>query len=105
MSRLLFLIWTATMPMEEANFQHVYRMNWDELAQALAGGFAPLIVHYDRPSGHFALLLHIEGDFAFVADPSYGLALVDRATFLRRFSGNALLAGRIWNNVRPIEKF
>ncbi|MCL2608351.1 MAG: cysteine peptidase family C39 domain-containing protein [Treponema sp.] len=91
--------------MEEANFQHVYRMNWDELAQALAGGFAPLIVHYDRPSGHFALLLHIEGDFAFVADPSYGLALVDRATFLRRFSGNALLAGRIWNNVRPIEKF
>ncbi|MCL2557593.1 MAG: cysteine peptidase family C39 domain-containing protein [Treponema sp.] len=69
-----------------------FRMGWEELEQALAGGFGPIVVHYDRPVGHFALLLHIEGDFAFLSDPSTGAVIVDRASFLRRFSGNVLLA-------------
>jgi len=70
-----------------------FRMeDWDTLAETLAAGFSPMIIHYDEPDGHFALLLHVERDFAFVADPAFGLSLVDRATFLRRFSGNVLLA-------------
>jgi len=68
-----------------------YRMDWDELRDALEKGFEPIIIHYQTPTAHFALLLHIERDFAFVADPSRGFELVDRWTFTKHFSGNVML--------------
>jgi len=68
-----------------------YRMDWDELRDTLEKDFRPIIVHYQSPTIHFALLLHIEGDYAFVADPSRGFELIDRWTFTKHFSGNVML--------------
>ena len=34
-----------------------YQADWDSLVQMVERGFAPLVVHYDRPVRHFALLL------------------------------------------------
>lgn len=69
-----------------------FKMDWDQLVNNLAQGFGPIIVHYNRPLPHFALLLHIEDDYAFVADPARGYEAIDRKTFLQRYSGNVLLA-------------
>jgi ABC-type bacteriocin/lantibiotic exporter with double-glycine peptidase domain len=68
-----------------------YRLDWTGLAAA-AGRYAPLLVHYDRPDGHFALLLGFRGEAAVVADPARGLETVERAEFERRWSGVALAA-------------
>jgi ABC-type bacteriocin/lantibiotic exporter with double-glycine peptidase domain len=69
-----------------------FRMNWDELIDTLGQGFAPIIIHYDRPEQHFALLLHIEGENAIVADPAKGLEFINKEQFTKKFSGNVLLA-------------
>jgi ABC-type bacteriocin/lantibiotic exporter with double-glycine peptidase domain len=69
-----------------------YKMDWEGLRNALAKGYAPILIHYDKPNPHFALLLHIEEDFAFAADPAKGFEFVGRKEFERNYSGNALLA-------------
>ncbi|MDR2447785.1 MAG: hypothetical protein LBD58_10965 [Treponema sp.] len=69
-----------------------YKMDWEGLRDALAKGFAPMLIHYDKPNPHFALLLHIEGGYAFAADPAKGFEFVDKREFERNYSGNALLA-------------
>jgi predicted double-glycine peptidase len=68
-----------------------YTMDWDTLHDTLAKGFAPIVINYDKPKPHFALLLHLESDYAFVADPAQGFGIVDKPTFERQYSGNALL--------------
>ena len=69
-----------------------YSMDWDSLEDTLAKNFAPLLINYAEPRSHFALLLHIERGFAFVADPAKGIGLVERRRFERYYSGNVLLA-------------
>jgi uncharacterized protein len=72
-----------------------FRLDWAGLEAVLARGYAPLVVHYDRPDTHFALLLGISGGTAAVADPARGLEALDRADFEQRYSGAALaLASR-----------
>ncbi|MDR1072894.1 MAG: hypothetical protein LBL45_04375 [Treponema sp.] len=68
-----------------------YKMDWDGLRDALAKGYAPILINYDKPNPHFALLLHIEGGFAFAADPANGFEFVGKKEFERNYSGNALL--------------
>jgi len=72
-----------------------YRMDWDALADSLAKGYAPVVINYDKPKPHFALLLAVNagdtGAFAVVADPARGTGLVSRAVFEAEYSGNALL--------------
>lgn len=68
-----------------------YRMDWDTLADTLQKGYSPIIVHYEEPRPHFALLLGIEKNYAVVADPAFGIQLVGGARFARNYSGNALL--------------
>jgi predicted double-glycine peptidase len=68
-----------------------YAMNWQELSDSLAKGYAPIIVHYGEPNPHFALLLHIEGEYAFVADPAQGFGLAHKKIFTGKYSGNAML--------------
>lgn len=68
-----------------------YKMDWETLADTLAKGFAPVLINYDKPKPHFALLLHLENSFAFVADPARGFEIVDKPAFERSYSGNALL--------------
>jgi len=68
-----------------------YKMNWTTLEEMLGKGFEPIIIHYNKPNPHFALLIHIYDNFAFVADPAKGFELVERKRFEKNYSGNALL--------------
>lgn len=75
-----------------------YWLEFGEL-EAAVGLYPPVLVHYDRPQGHFALVLARldlaeEGRALVVADPASGLQVVGREDFLGRWSGNALLIAR-----------
>lgn len=54
--------------------------------------YAPVIVHYLRPSGHFALVLAADDAGLVVADPAFGVERLGRGEFCSRWSGSALLA-------------
>lgn len=66
-------------------------LDWSGLAEVLALGYAPMVVHYNRPDPHFALLLGITGETAVVADPARGLESVSKGVFEKRYSGVALV--------------
>jgi predicted double-glycine peptidase len=66
-----------------------YRMSFQQLA-AVAKLYAPILVHYDRPQKHFALLLGVEGDQVVTADPARGVEVLSADQFLARWSGAAL---------------
>jgi predicted double-glycine peptidase len=68
-----------------------YKMDWAELVDTLKKNYAPILINYDKPQPHFALLLHLENGFAFVADPAKGFEIVDKPAFEKNYSGNALL--------------
>lgn len=79
--------------LEEYNIAaRAYKMNWDELKDTLKKDFAPLLINYKKPLPHFALLLNIENDFAFVADPAKGFEIIEKQNFTHNYSGNVLLA-------------
>lgn len=67
-----------------------FRLDWDRLEDILARGYVPVVVHYDRPDPHFALLLGITGEVAILADPARGLETLGRAGFEKRYSGVAM---------------
>lgn len=68
-----------------------YRMGFEGLVKASAP-YAPLIVHYDRPQGHFAVLVGALADGVVVADPASGLLFLPRQDFESRWSGAVLIA-------------
>lgn len=68
-----------------------YRMTYGQLVEAI-GAYAPLVVHLDRPEGHFALGLAADDERILIADPAEGLLFWERATFEGRWSGKVLLA-------------
>lgn len=69
-----------------------FKMDWLNLKENLEKGFEPIIIHYNKPNPHFALLIHIYDNFAFIADPARGFELVVRERFEENYSGNALLS-------------
>jgi hypothetical protein len=66
-----------------------WKLGFDRLG-ALLGNSAPLLVHYDRPQGHFALVLSAGPRGVVTADPARGLELLTRDQFLARWSGVVL---------------
>lgn len=82
-----------------------YQLELAEL-EAAVDLYPPVLVHYDRPQGHFALVLaratkgEVAGAFV-VADPATGLQVLAREDFLRRWSGKALLLGKPREAVSP----
>lgn len=72
-----------------------FRMDDAQLERALELGFAPIVVRYDRPSPHFALLLGSGsgpfGEFFAMADPARGIEALSRSDFDARWCGAALL--------------
>jgi len=69
-----------------------YKLTFDQL-RAVVAKYAPVIVHYDRPEGHFALALAVIGDRVITADPAKGTIARERADFETKWSGYVLLAG------------
>jgi predicted double-glycine peptidase len=68
-----------------------YRMGYEGLRKA-ARDFAPLIVHYSKPKGHFALVLKAKEHWLITADPAEGCVCVERSNFQDRWSGAVLAA-------------
>lgn len=68
-----------------------FSMNFEQFTAA-SERYAPLIVHYDEPEGHFALALATEGGHVIVADPAEGTAALERGAFESKWSGAVLVA-------------
>ena len=68
-----------------------YQMNFGQLEKAVAK-YAPVIIHYDRPEGHFVLVLAIRDGSVLTADPAEGTISREKATFESLWSGNVMLA-------------
>jgi predicted double-glycine peptidase len=68
-----------------------YKMDWETLEDTLNKGYAPILIHYEKPDPHFALMLYNENGYAFVADPARGFGLMDKCWFMKNYSENALL--------------
>jgi len=75
-----------------------YQMDFDQLEKA-AARYAPVIVHYDRPEGHFALVLAIRDGAVLTADPAEGTISRERAYFESRWSGKVMVAALPGKNV------
>ncbi len=72
-----------------------FRLDWDGLVGMAAKGYAPIVVHYDEPEKHFALLLGFKDGRAVTVDPARGLESLSREAFEARYSGTAMaLASR-----------
>ena len=68
-----------------------FRMSFEQFAAALAR-YAPLIVHYDKPEGHFSLALSAQDGEIIVADPAEGAVALRRRYFEAKWSGAVLAA-------------
>jgi hypothetical protein len=68
-----------------------FRMDFGQLKAAMAK-YAPILVHYDRPEGHFALALDVADGRIILADPAEGTVARERGEFESRWSGYCLLA-------------
>jgi predicted double-glycine peptidase len=69
------------------------QMSFSQLVEAVAR-YPPVLVHYDAPKPHFALVLAVREEGVITADPAEGTVLRSRSDFERRWSGYALLAAR-----------
>ncbi|HOX92622.1 MAG TPA: cysteine peptidase family C39 domain-containing protein, partial [Spirochaetales bacterium] len=54
-------------------------------------GYAPIVVHYEKPEKHFALLLGFNNGRAIMIDPARGMESLSKDVFLERYSGLALI--------------
>lgn len=66
-----------------------WKSDWNGLL-VVAGRGAPVLVHYHRPQGHFALVLSAGERGVVTADPARGLELLTRWQFLERWSGSVV---------------
>jgi predicted double-glycine peptidase len=62
-----------------------YRMNWKTLKEQIKATPLPLIVRTLNPEPHFSLLLAIDGDTVFIADPAIGHIMLSERAFLKRW--------------------
>lgn len=68
-----------------------YKMNYEQLSAAVAK-YAPVILHYDKPLGHFALALATNERGIVTADPAEGTVAMEKERFISKWSGYVLLA-------------
>lgn len=67
-----------------------FRLDWEGLERLVEKGYAPVVVHYDKPEKHFALLFGFKDGRAITVDPARGLESLSREAFERRYSGAAM---------------
>jgi len=68
-----------------------YSMDFHQLLDVNQKYF-PVIVHYNKPDDHFALVLGIRGDNIITADPARGVEILSTEQFLNRWSNVVLLS-------------
>jgi predicted double-glycine peptidase len=67
-----------------------FRMDYTQLCETL-GRYAPVLVHYDKPDAHFALVLAADSDSTVCTDPARGTECIAVTDFLKRWSGATLV--------------
>jgi len=70
-----------------------FKMNTAQLKKALIQ-FTPIIVHYNKPDGHFVLVLACVDNSFITADPAAGLVSLTENQFTKNWSGYTLLSAR-----------
>jgi predicted double-glycine peptidase len=65
-------------------------MDYTQLCETL-GRYAPVLVHYDKPDAHFALVLAADSDSTVCTDPARGTECIAVTDFLKRWSGATLV--------------
>jgi ABC-type bacteriocin/lantibiotic exporter with double-glycine peptidase domain len=68
-----------------------FKMDIGQLRDALAKGYGPILVHYQKPDKHFALLLGYRDGYLVTADSARGMEALDPSVFAERWSGYVLL--------------
>ncbi len=68
-----------------------YKMEYGQLLKAIRS-ISPLILHYEKPDGHFALLLSANENWLIIADPAEGGICIGRQILENRWSGAVLAA-------------
>lgn len=68
-----------------------YNMTLPQLMRDVETGKVPVLVHFNKPSLHYVLVVGQVDDFILISDPFVGDTSMDRSDFLRRWSGKALV--------------
>jgi len=68
-----------------------YRMTLQELMEQIHKDGGPVLVHFQTPTMHYALVTGMVDDYVLVSDPSMGNLSMDVDDFLRRWSNKALV--------------
>lgn len=72
--------------------------NLPRLLREVETGAIPVLVHFQKPTEHFVLVIGKVDDFFLVSDPERGEVSVHQADFLRRWDGNVLVV----KSTRPV---
>lgn len=68
-----------------------YNMTLLQLIREMETGKVPVLVHFNKPSLHYVLVVGQVDNFILISDPSVGDISMDRCDFLRRWSGKTLV--------------
>ncbi|MCF6334431.1 MAG: cysteine peptidase family C39 domain-containing protein [Spirochaetales bacterium] len=68
-----------------------YKMEYNQLMD-INKKYFPIIVHYNKPDDHFALVLGIRGNNIITADPARGVEILSTEQFFYRWSNVVLLS-------------
>lgn len=78
-----------------------YRMDWKTLKDQTESFPVPVIVRMLNPQPHFCVLLGIDGDMVYLADPSAGHILMDRKDFQQRWLLPVVKTGYVFLALGP----
>ncbi|MDQ3812752.1 MAG: cysteine peptidase family C39 domain-containing protein [Armatimonadota bacterium] len=78
-----------------------FRMSLDTLQEQLTTYPIPLIVRTLNPEPHFSVLLGMERDYVYLADPAIGNTLLRKQAFLRRWYLPGTQEGLVFIATRP----
>ncbi len=67
-----------------------FRMNYKQLEKVM-DRYSPVLVHYEKPEVHFALVLWASDEIVVVVDPARGAEWLTRVEFESRWDGVVLL--------------
>lgn len=68
-----------------------YRMTLPQMLEEVESRGVPVVIHFNEPSLHYALVIGRVGNFIIVSDPSQGNISMDVGDFKRRWSGAVLV--------------
>lgn len=81
-----------------------FRMDWKTLQDQVTSFPLPVIVRMLNPEPHFVVLMGIEKDTVYLADPAAGFILLNQRDFTKRWILPGLNAGYVFIAMGPDQK-